>query len=133
MNREDKETVFIADAKADLDEALRTLDPAIASRLRMARHRALDAAAEKQRVPWLLPAVGFASASLGVLALFFLLQAPEQKQLVSRNTSKGRSESRSGSLAGSVEDLELLASSEAIEFYEDLEFYGWLAEGNRAG
>ncbi len=128
MNGEDKEAVFIDAAKADLDEALQSLDPVISSRLRTARHHALEAA-EKQgvprKVPWLLPATGIAAASVGFLALFFLLQSPEQKELASERVLQ--------SASSGMEDLELLASSESIEFYEDLEFYGWLSEQNRAG
>ncbi len=124
MNAEDKEAVFVDAAKAGLDEAVRALDPVIASRLRLARQSALEAS-QKKRLTWIMPATGFAAAFVGILAFFLLLQSPEQPTLVSENALQN--------LSGGVEDLELLASSETIEFYDDLEFYGWLAEENRAG
>ncbi len=111
-------------AKAGLDEAVRALDPVIASRLRLALQSALEAS-QKKRLTWIMPATGFAAVSVGILAFFLLLQSPEQPTLVSENALQN--------LSGGVEDLELLASSETIEFYDDLEFYGWLAEENRAG
>jgi len=129
MNSEDKEAVFVDTAKANLDEALRSISPATSARLRLARHHALEAVndrgPEKYQVSWMLPAAGFAAVSVGVLALFLLLQSPEQTKLVSESVLQSDS--------GNMEDLELLASSESIEFYEDLEFYGWLLEQNRAG
>lgn len=133
MNSKDKEAIFIAAAKADLDESLRRLDHAISKRLRVARQYALDTALggkpAKKPLPWLLPVAGMAAASVAALALFFLLQPQKQEALVSQNSPQNLAES----VSGGMEDLELLASSEAIEFYDDLEFYGWLAEENRAG
>ena len=120
MNTEEKEVIFVARIKENLDEALLGLDPAISDHLRRSRKNALKAS-EKTQVRWLLPASGFAAASIGLLALFFLLRSPKPSQIASE------------SVQGSLEDLELLTGSETIEFYDDLEFYGWLAEQNLAG
>ncbi|MCI0659204.1 MAG: hypothetical protein L0170_19290, partial [Acidobacteria bacterium] len=58
---------------------------------------------------------GLATASVVILAGLLWLFAPNG----------------AGPLPGH-EDFELLTSAEGLEFYEDLEFYGWLADHERA-
>lgn len=114
MNEHEKEKRFANTAKRFLDGQIEVLDNETLSRLRVGRHRALQEI--KRPVFWLWPAAGIAVACAGILAFYLLLKDPVQKELSS-----------------DLEDIEMLASSESIDFYENLEFYGWLAENEGSG
>lgn len=114
MTLEEKDQTFLAAAKEALDQSVRTLDARTLTRLRQARRRALEA--RPRQVPRLVWAGGFATISVALLAGALWLYRP-----VSNDTFSG------------LEDLELLTSVENLEVYEDLEFYGWLAETGSAG
>jgi hypothetical protein len=112
MKPEDR---FAESAKRLLDQDAAAMDKAAAARLRRARLSALgrettDAGSRLLR--WRLPAaLATAAAVLAIVVALSLRPSPP-------------------SLAtGPVEDLELLAESDSLEFYEDLDFYAWLAEG----
>lgn len=118
----DREEGLVAAAKAALDGSVRDLDPATAGRLRAARRFALEPA--PARLPWLdrarqnrfVWAGGVATVAAAVLAAFLYLYQP---------VSQGP--------APALEDLELITSSEGLEFYDDLEFYRWLADAGVEG
>jgi len=117
MTEKEKDHAFLETAKYLLDEGLEQIDPKIRSRLREGRHQAIQSLQPVKRpIAWMWPAAGIAVACSAVLAFFLFLKDPGSKALVS-----------------SMDDIELLASSEPIEFYDDLEFYGWLAEHEEAG
>jgi hypothetical protein len=116
MNEQD-ERRFTESARRALDEAAERLDAGTLERLAAARRQALDAAraARGARAPggsrrWLWPAtaVAFASATVAAVALWLWFASP------------------AAPLNG-FEDLELLAAQEHPEFYQDLDFYVWLA------
>lgn len=114
MSADPKDEAFLAASKALLDESARALDADITARLRRARYRALEA--KSRPFFWLLPAGGLAAASVAVLAVALWIYQP----------------ARPAPMQG-VEDLEILSSSENLELFDDLEFYGWLAERDRTG
>lgn len=114
MKTEPQDEGLLAASKALLDESARELDADIAARLRQARCRALEA--KPRPFFWLLPAGGLAAACVAVLAVALWVYQP----------------SRPAPMQG-VEDLEILSSSENLELFDDLEFYGWLAERDRTG
>ncbi len=114
MKETEKETLFVASAKFHLNDQIQNLDRQTLSRLREARNEALHSV--KRSFPWMLPATGIAVVCASLFAFFLLTQDPFQGEIISH-----------------VEDIELLASSESIEFYDDLEFYEWLSEGESAG
>jgi hypothetical protein len=97
--------------KQGLDRSCAALDGATQSRLNAMRHAAL-AQGQRKRRSWapLLPFGGLVTACMLVLAV--LLQSP-----------------LSGTLpeAAPVEDIDLLTASEDLDFYEEYEFYQWLA------
>ena len=113
MKESNNEQDLVAFVKHQLDQSVQSLDAATLSCLRRARHEARHS--RSKRVPWLWPVWGFATASASVLAVTLWL---------------GHSVPNGPDL--SLEDLDLLASAESLDLYEDLEFYGWLVEGDHA-
>lgn len=107
MKEREKDTAFIATARALLDKGVQDLDRRTLSRLHEARQRSIGTA--KQPVSWVLPATGLAAACAILLAFFLLVKAPPQKEIFPE-----------------MEDLDLLAAPEPLDFYEDLAFYNWL-------
>jgi len=108
MSPDAEEKTFIGASKAVLEESAQDLAPAVVAGLRQARYRALEAKSHPFR--WLVPASGFAAVSVAIIAATLWLVQP----------------SRSGSVQG-VEDIEILASVENLDLFDDLEFYHWLA------
>lgn len=110
------DAVFLQRVKQDMDRSCAALDGATQSRLNAMRHAALAQGQRKglrQRLPQLLPFGGLATACILVLAVLL------QTALLPR----------AGSLPESapVEDLDLLTATEELDFYEEYEFYQWLA------
>lgn len=96
------------------DDSVNAIDAQTASMITRARNRALEKQGKKH-APWfVLPAGAVATACL--FAMIFLLM-PE------RSSDPGLKEI----------DVELISSSEELEFYEDLEFYEWLDSYEAAG
>lgn len=114
MNTDADDKSFLAASKAVLDESARDLDAEVATRLRQARYKALDAKPAPFR--WLVPAGGLAAVSVAVLAVALWLSQPSRSVPVQ-----------------SVEDLEIISSAENLELFDDLEFYHWLAVQNPTG
>ncbi len=113
-SQEETERRFIESAKAHLDRTVDGLDGRTLARLREARRRALEAS--PRRVPWLMWAGGFATACVALLVASLWLFSP---------TTPGPTPG--------LEDVEILASSEDLGFYDDLDFYHWLADEELAG
>jgi len=105
---DDKESRFIAAAKAALDQSVQQLDEPTIARLRAARLRALEP--RPRRLAW-LAASGLATAALSAALVAVLLFAPAATPP-----------------ATGLEQLELLSENDSLELYRDLEFYRWLAE-----
>ena len=115
MSEPDKEKQFIDNVKKALDLSVENLDPGTQAKLTRMRHKALDAGERKGfdiRQWFTLPVVGWAAtACILVLGLTLYMKQPN------------------GSLPP-LEDIDLLAAEDNLEFYDDLEFYAWLAEEN---
>ena len=107
MKENEKDAAFIANARTLLDEGLQDLDCQTLSQLREARRNAIKTG--KQTISWMLPATGIAASCAVLLAFFLFIKEPPQKKIFS-----------------GMEDIELLAAPEPLEFYEDLAFYSWL-------
>jgi len=105
---DDKESRFIAAAKAALDRSTQQLDELTIARLRAARRRAVEA--RPRRLVW-LAAGGLATAALTATLVAVLLFAPAAAPPVS-----------------GLEQFDLLSENDSLELYRDLEFYRWLAE-----
>ena len=113
MNEQDKEKRFIANVKKALDLDADNLDAGTQSKLNRVRQNALDTGERKGfdiRQWFTLPVAGWsATACLIVLGLALYLQQPNRPTPL-------------------LEDIELLAAEDNLEFYDSLEFYAWLAE-----
>ena len=116
MNEQDKEKRFIANVKKALDLDTENLDAGTQSKLNQIRQKALDAGERKGfdiRQWFTRPVFGWAAtACLIVFGLTLYLQDP------------------ANGTAPLLEDIDLLAAEDNLEFYDGLEFYAWLAEEN---
>ncbi|MEE8388576.1 MAG: DUF3619 family protein [Acidiferrobacterales bacterium] len=104
------QTRRVLDARAD------QLDDNIVARLRAGRLRATEVAARKNKRPaWINPVGGLVAATLvvGIATSLWMANPSVPKH--------------------GIEDMEILASVESPEFYQNLEFYLWLEERARAG
>ncbi len=116
--------------RTTLDRATEELDPATLARLRAARRQALAqrrtaVAAAAVRQPSRRPRRFVMTAGALAAAAATVLLA------VGVGLWFGPLRPGNGSLG--LEDIELLAARENPEFFADLEFYRWLAEGDHAG
>ncbi len=114
------ESGWIAQVREHLDQNVRDLDAATASRLNRARQTALDAGLRRNRAWWLPFALATATAML--LAVTVTLRSPD-------------STVQAPTLAAPAvaDDFELLAGGEDLEMIEDLEFYAWLEQQSLDG
>ncbi|HIF50063.1 MAG TPA: DUF3619 family protein [Thiotrichaceae bacterium] len=114
-HNEDK---FESNIRQGLDEAVDTLDANTLSRIRQIRTQAVEKEkikTEGLQLNWLfnkqgLFVGGLATACVMVLAMMLLFNSPTSIQTIPE------------------EDIELISSSDNLEFFEDLEFYEWLEE-----
>ena len=114
MSEKERETHFLKKVKNVLDEGNRNLDSSHQSKLTQIRNRALESKSKRRFQDWsFFPAMQWGAVACALLIGIILLNKP--------NTNQS---------APGIEDIDLLASSDVIEFYEDLEFYSWLAEEN---
>jgi len=113
MNGNEEEKI-LGMVKDFLDEEVANLDAGTQRRLEHARMAALEEAGESRwtsflRRRWLMFG-SFATAATAAAAVFMWLHASP------------------GVLpAGPIEDFEIITSQERIDFYQDLDFYRWLA------
>ncbi len=110
--------MFLSAAKTTLERSADQLDDHTQERLAAIRRYAVDAAIKQQAVAspaftrWILPVGGFATACAAVLvAVTLWTQEPV------KNTAP----------VAALEDLNILTGNDEIEFYQELEFYEWLA------
>lgn len=110
-----KEKDFLDFAQQRLSQGTENLDPETRRKLIAMRNRALNIPENKKRLPeWApLPAMGLLTAIL-YLMITYAKPAPAPRP----DTG--------------LEDLEILASLDSLELYEDLEFYEWLADESGA-
>jgi hypothetical protein len=114
-HNEDK---FESNIRQGLDEAVDTLDANTLSRIHQIRTQAVEKEkikTEGLQLNWLfnkqrLFVGGLATACVMVLAMMLLFNSPTSIQTIPE------------------EDIELISSSDNLEFFEDLEFYEWLEE-----
>jgi negative regulator of sigma E activity len=110
---------FLHNVSHRLDQAVETIDASTQARLRAARREALAAAESRSRPAWLMPVGSLAvAATVAVLTVSVWLVPPDTAVDAQLPT---------------LEDIALLSDSEALEFYENLDFYLWLDEQDKAG
>ncbi|MCI0508002.1 MAG: hypothetical protein L0Z73_18100 [Gammaproteobacteria bacterium] len=116
------EQLLLSAAKATLEDSVEQIDAQTLARLAAIRQSAVDAAMRKHSATawfsrWILPMGGAATAMAVALVVFTLwVQPPGQD----------------AAPVAVLEDLNILTGSEEIEFYQELEFYEWLAVNEQA-
>lgn len=111
MNRHDEDQ-FVHSAKRLLDESVTDLDGATLSRLARARNRALEKRTGWRRLWRPLPMAAMGAAMAAVVLVLIVAVRPGREN---------------GPDTVLVADLELVTAEESVEFFEDMEFYEWLA------
>lgn len=115
MNKNEKD--FLDFARQRLNQGTDNLDPDTRHKLITMRNRALNIHENKNWFPqWApLPVMGLLTAILFIILVY-------AKPVTAPKLETG------------LEDLEILASVDQLELYENFEFYDWLAnENNEAG
>lgn len=115
MSKDEKD--FLEFARQRLNQGTDNLDPDTRQKLIAMRNRALNIHESKRWFPeWApLPVMGLLTAILFIILVY-------AKPVTIPKLDTG------------LEDLEILASVDQLELYENLEFYDWLAnENNEAG
>ncbi|MHB1238947.1 MAG: DUF3619 family protein [Gammaproteobacteria bacterium] len=112
MNR-DQEDVFLERIRSSLDAGVRDLDGPTLERLQGARRHALASArpCRRRSISLWVPAAAVA----GVVALALLL-------VVGRPSAPA-----SSTVAAQLDAVDVLASGDSLDLYQDLDFYTWLA------
>ncbi len=112
MESDDRQ--FVEQVKAVLEASTQDLDPTTTAALRRARRQAL--VAERPRFRWSPRLVaGVTTAAVALIAVF-LWGGPQHN----------------GKSGFGMEEMEALVTLEAVDIVDDLEFYEWLAETERA-
>jgi len=114
MTKDKDEQDFLASARKTLDSGSDNLDASIRRRLTRARMTALNQkkGGGARRWLWMVAPLTAGLAIALVVSVYF---------------QGGREGIGS---VGEVADLEIITALESPEFYADLEFYQWLAEGD---
>jgi anti-sigma-K factor RskA len=113
MTNETNERQFVARIRAALDQSVEQLNPGVRSRLTRMRHDALarQTGPSSRRWHWRWGAALTAAVTAAALILLLPMN-PRDAQ----------------SPLAVIDDMEMLASSDPLEIYEDMEFYSWLSD-----
>lgn len=116
------EQLLLSAAKSTLENNIDQIDEQVQARLAAARREAIDACSTKQSVTakfsnWILPVGGLAMVGAALLVAVTLWTMPIEQKLEP---------------VAVLEDINLLTGSEDIDFYQELEFYEWLAVNEQA-
>jgi len=125
MSGSSTDDTFLDTVRQALEEDAQDLDREVAARLRTTRRQALSAGRRPTgaRRFWPLRLPGTVAAMTAAAAVILILSVSTTDRL-SRFPGPGPSPA----------EVDILASQDSLELYEDLEFYLWLAaERNDAG
>jgi hypothetical protein len=114
MSESNSEKLFVARVRQALEQSAKDLDARTTFRLAGARRRALEHArrsAKTVRAARLSPLAGL--AAVAALAVFLLVSPSTLRQ---------------PQVYSGIEDVDILATSEAPDFYAELDFFTWLAD-----
>ncbi len=113
MKNQDDENSFLKKVKHSLDQGEENISAETLSRLHRIRQEALNTKYNKNAwgIKWIpMPYPALATAAMVLLAVLIYLPGDREQAPVNP-----------------LDDLEILASNN-LDFYEDLDFYAWLAE-----
>lgn len=113
MTDKNIEQQIVSRIRSALEQSRDRLEPGIRSRLNRMRHEAVarQAAQPPWRRRWPFATGLLATAAAAGLILFLPLNRPAEKTPLA-----------------AMDDMEILASSDPLEIYEDMEFYTWLSD-----
>ena len=114
MKDKDQEQQFLDFVKRTLDQSIEDLDSHTTARLHSTRQTVLSGSSKT--ISWVQPA--WAIAATCIVVFTFTLWESDSPQLTSTLP---------------LENMELLASAEEWDLYEELEFYTWLEENDPTG
>ena len=109
------EAKFLAGIKQQLDHSCDALDARTLSHLNSIRHTALEHKQKRFSPLWL--SLG------GMVTATFLVFSLNLSSLQLPGTANATD-------AAPLEDIEILTTTESLDFYEEYEFYQWLAEND---
>ncbi len=113
MTEKEREVAFVKQVKSTLNESDERLDASTLSRLAQVRNQALggyNARRTRFLVRYKTPVIGLITTTAVLLVVTsLLLKAPVSVQSY-----------------GDPADVEILASAEQLDFFEELDFYSWL-------
>ena len=112
-NVNNDEQAFLDSAREQLDRSCDRLDGQTQSRLNSIRHAAIEHGRRHPGRALLAPFGGLVTACVLVLVVSVFFQGADTPVPDNRST---------------MEDLDILTSTESLEFFENLEFYQWLEE-----
>ncbi len=132
MNSQQQDDLFLTQARFHLECHAAAADPALTAFLRQARAQALR---QRRSLLWGLPhwslprwtlphwapattGAAVATAAAVVVALSLWTSMPQQPAAL---------------VVPNLEDLDIISSSEDLEFLDELEFYRWLADSGHLG
>jgi hypothetical protein len=111
---------FVARVREVLEESAAKLDGGTRARLAGLRRSALASGQAREASSprlWLRWPIWAAAATLALVAtVYFTTPRPTPEQMA----------------ASAAEDLEIVTAADGLEFYEQLDFYTWLAEDGNA-
>lgn len=113
MNEYDKEQKFLHTVSTALDESLDHIDAHAQSRLRQARSKAMQSIEKKS---WLQPTAWLSAGSIAAICIVAITG------ILYLNASS------TGLPVNGFADVDLIASDESLELFENLEFYQWLQQ-----
>lgn len=108
MSADNKEQAFIDRSKMLLEKSVAQIDSATRAELRSIRQQALQA--QHKPAWWLSPLPAFAATA----AVLVVTVSVWFNQPVENNN------------APAMDDMQLMAAAEDLDFYQELEFYEWL-------
>ena len=114
MKHETQEQKLVNFAKKTLDRSIQNLDSHTLSRLQSARQTARSHSTGAHS--WVQPAWAMAAACLVIFTI-----------------ALWNTDSPKVTATLPFEDVDILVNADGWEFYEDLEFYSWLAEDEQTG
>lgn len=110
---------LVSGIRQQLDQSCKALDGHTLSRLNRIRHTALERKQARKSRTLLLPFGWFVTACVLVLSVSLFRPGAVPEIDVPAGAS-------------ALEDIEILTATESLDFYEDYEFYQWLAENDSA-
>lgn len=110
MTEKDRNQTFIENVKKTFDESVCDIDSNSLSRLAQLHQSVLESRG-RYSLKWVFIPAGALAMLLLVYGLIF--NSPENQVI-------------------SADDIELISSSDSLEFYDELEFYEWLDEHDQS-